>query len=269
MSTDAFPAINPNILTESRADWPLEDLSAMGYRGIEVALADTLSDAWLLRSTRLGLPVICVNALPDLTPYLGGSLSDAVAWRRRRTLQGLERAMGWMKAKDVPYLIVAPSRLAENYQSEEEARMLMVSSLRELASQGDVDVLLEAVPFRLFSSSAEISSIIDEVDLPNVAAALDVGHAMLAGESPLAAADALGPRLRYIQIRDVGLRPGRVPLDQHLPLGSGSIEMPMIRDIIKKGPWSVCISAPESAVTEAKRSLMLLTQFERESTGKP
>jgi len=150
---------------------------------------------------------------------------------------------------------VAPSRLAENYQSVEEARALLVAGLKELGSLGEVRVLLEAAPFRLWSSSGEIAGIVDEVALPNVGAALDVAHALLAGEDPQDAAKALGERLRYVQVHDVGLRSGVPALDQHLPFGRGSLKKEEVVGAIGTLPYAVTVAAPEDALGAARGAM--------------
>jgi sugar phosphate isomerase/epimerase len=247
-----FPAVNPGFLTGQDRDWPLEELAEMGYAGLEVRPDDLGRGTWWETARELGIGTMCVNALPILTPYLTGSLSDAVSWRRKRTLDRLSEVLSWMGDHDVPFLVVAPGRRAENYQTEDQARDLLVSSLAELASSTEAEVLLESAPFRPFSTSPEILEIINEVDAPNVWAAMDVGHAMLSGEDPAESSRILGSKLRYLQIRDLEMRPGRAHLDRHLPLGRGSADISRIRRLAEGRKWSLCISAPHAPVEEAR-----------------
>ena len=250
------PAINPVYLTGSMEDWPLGELAAMGYRGLELP-PDCLdrTSSWLPAAAKAGLRPLCINALPDLCPYLTGSLSDAVPYRRRSTLDKLLRTLERMRGEGIPFLVVVPSRLAENYQSPEEARALLLESLRELAAAGDTTILLEAAPFRLFASSQEIAGIVDEVALPNVAAALDFGHALLAGESPAHAATALGARLKYVQVHDADVRPGIPRLDRHLPLGRGSLSKDEAKSAVGELPFAVGITAPDDPIPAARAAL--------------
>jgi sugar phosphate isomerase/epimerase len=254
------PSINPSVLTEGTGGWPLEELAGMGYRGLELTPGDLRGGMVRHLAGELDLPVVCINAIPSLTPYLTGSLNDAVAWRRRETIDGLSRILSRMDEGGIPFMVVAPGRVAENYQTKEEARELLIGALRQLASGRRSEILLESMPFRPFGSSAEIRAIVQEVGLPNVRAALDVGHAMLCGEDPLESARALGSALRYLQIRDVDTRPGRALLDRHLPLGSGSADIAKLKRLVSGLPWSICISAPWSPVLEARRSLESMTQ---------
>lgn len=250
------PAINCAYLTGGTAGWPLADLSAAGYRALELT-PDCLvaEEEWRAAAERAGMRPSCVNAMHALRPYLTGSLSDAVSWRRMATLDGLLAALARMRALGIPFLVVAPSRLAENYQSAAEARALLIQSLRALADAGPTQILLQAAPFRMFASSAEIASLVDEAARPNVAAALDTGHAMLAGESPDRAAGALGARLRYVQVHDVDTRPGVPLLDGHLPFGGGTAARNEVRAALGDRPFAVSIAAPGDPLAAARGAL--------------
>jgi len=250
------PAINPVYLTGSVTDWPLADLAAAGYRGLELtpACLDRIS-TWKPAADKAAIRPVCVNALPELWPYLTGSLSDAVDRNRNATLQRLVRTLGRMREHGIPFLVVAPSRLAENYQSVDEARPLLVQSLRELAATGDTTILLVAAPFRLFGSAGEIAAIVDEVARPNVAAALDVGHAILNGESPSAAAKSLGARLRYVQVHDAEARPGVPRLDRHLPLGEGALTREEFKAAAGELPVAVGITPSGDPIGAARAAL--------------
>jgi sugar phosphate isomerase/epimerase len=253
------PAINPVYLIGSVTDWPLADLAAAGYRGLELipACLDNLS-VWKPAADRTGMRLVAVNALPELWPYLTGSLSDAVERNRRATLQRLLRLLGQMRGHEIPFLVVAPSRLAENYQSVDEARALLVESLRELAAAGETTILLEAAPFRLFGSAGEIAAIVDEVARPNVAAALDVGHAILNGESPSAAAKTLGARLRCVQVHDAEVRPGVPRLDRHLPLGEGALTREEFKAAAAELPIAVGITPSSEPIAAARAAIAWL-----------
>ncbi|MFH1007442.1 MAG: sugar phosphate isomerase/epimerase family protein [Candidatus Latescibacterota bacterium] len=254
-----FPAINPVYLTGSTDGWPLAELAELGYRGLELSPAclDT-SARWQAAADRAGLRPVAVNALTELWPYMTGSLSDAIRGNRRTVLQRLLRSLVKIRKQGIPFLVVAPSRLAENYQSPQEARTLLIESLRELAAAGETTILLEAAPFRMFASSAEISSLVDEVDRMNVAAALDVGHAALNGEKPTEAAQALGNRLRYVQLHDADLRPGMPRLDRHLPFGQGSLDRAEVKAALGNLPFAFDITPAGDPLAAARAALAWL-----------
>lgn len=250
------PAINPVYLTGSMENWPLAELADAGYRGLELPPACLeAAPAWKPAADAAGLRVVCVNALPELRPYLTGSLSDGVERRRRETREALLRTLARMRDLEIPLLVVAPSRVAENYQTADEARALLIESLRLLAAAGDTTILLEAAPFRMATSSADIAGIVDEIAMPNVAAALDVGHAMLNGEAPGEAASALGERLRYVQVHDAEVRPGVPRLDRHVPLGEGSLDQKEARAAIGDRPFAVGITPIGDPLAAARSAL--------------
>lgn len=252
----ASPAINPQYLTGSLDHWPLEELSAAGYKGLELTPESLEApNVWQKASEKAGLHPISVNAMHSLRPYLTGSLSDAVEWRRRATLDRLLETLARMRDMAIPLLIVAPSRLAEVYQTNHEARTLLVESLRELASAGDTSILLQSAPFRMFTASGDIASIIDEAAHPNIAAALDIGHTLLSGENPASAAHTLGTRLRYVQVNDADNRPGHPGLDRHLPLGEGGARQEDVRAAIGNRSWSVGVVSPHNPIEAARAAL--------------
>lgn len=251
------PAINPAFLTGSLENWPLAQLASMGYKGLEItpACLDKL-DAWKPAAESAGLKPVCVNALPDLSPYLTGSLHDGVERRRRATVGRLLSALKIMNAEHIPFLLVVPGRLAENYQTVDQARALFVSSMRELSSAaGDATILIESAPRRLFGASAELVRLIDEIARPNVAAALDIGHTLLLGENLADAVRTLGDRLRYVQLHDADLRPGFPRLDRHLPMGEGSAKREDVTAALKGRPVAVNIAAPANPLEAAHGAL--------------
>jgi sugar phosphate isomerase/epimerase len=244
------PVINPVFLTGSTDTWPLAELAEMGYKGLEV------TPACLGKPRTYEMPVACVNASPELTPYLTGSLHDGVERRRRTTIDHLLGVLKTMNTEGIPMLVIAPGRLAENYQTVDQARALLVSSAKELSdAAGDVAVLIASAPRRLFARSGELAGVIDDIGRPNVAAALDVGHAMLSGETPGDAARALGSRLRYVQVHDADVRPGMPRIDRHLPMGNGSAKREDLVDILKGRVVAITVTAPNDPIGSARESL--------------
>jgi sugar phosphate isomerase/epimerase len=267
MIVNSGPAINPWLLTGSASEWPLEALREMGYGSLEVpASALEAGLPWHAEAERLGLRVIAVNAMDELRPYLTGSLSDNVARRRADTVARLTGAIERMAALGIPYLVVAPSRLAEIYQTPDEARALLADSLRRLSdAAGDaVTVLLCGAPFRLFGTAQEVAEVVDGVERANVAAALNLGHVLLLDERPADAAHALGYRLRYVQVNDADVRPGVPRLDRHLPLGAGSLDAGEARGVLTGMAWGLSVTAPDDPLGAARDGLARLRAGEAE-----
>jgi sugar phosphate isomerase/epimerase len=255
------PAINPVYLTGSLRNWPLHELAAMGYKGLEISPAclESLS-TWKPVADAAELKPICVNALPELTPYLTGSLHDGVEHRRRATLDALLRALEIMNRKEISFLLIAPGRLAENYQNTEQAWELLVSSIEELSrAAGEVTILAQSVPHRLFNRTTDLAKLIDEIGSPRFAAAIDIGHLILCQASPADAVAELGDRLRYIQVHDVDIRPGLPRLDRHLPMGQGSLDREDIIPVLRALPIAVNCASPSNPLAAAKEALAWIT----------
>ena len=250
------PAINASNFFGWIGNAPLAELTGFGYRGLELYPRDLEDrDLWKADVEKAGFGLLAMNAMPELRPYLTGSLSDAVERNRRATLDRLLRVLEQMRRLQISLLVVAPGRPAENYQTPAEARALLVASLRELADGGDTTILLEAAPWRMFASSKEIAAVVDEVEKPNVAAALDLGHALLNGESPSEASKTLGARLRYVQVHDADISPGSARLDRHLPLGEGSLKREEVREMMRDLPFAVGITPLGDPLAAAKAAL--------------
>ncbi|MCX6361715.1 MAG: sugar phosphate isomerase/epimerase [Armatimonadetes bacterium] len=261
--TGASAAVNPALLTGRPDGWPLAELEAMGYGALEIpvaALEPGLS--WRAEAERLGLRIAAVNAMDELRPYLTGSLSDNVARRRADAVARLTGALERMAALGIPFLVVAPSRLAEIYQTPEEARALLTDSLLRLSdAAGDAaTVLLCGAPFRLFGAAREVAEVVDGVGRANVAAALNLGHALLLGEAPADASRVLGGWLRYVQVNDADARQGLPKLDRHLPLGAGSLDLAEARRALA---WALNVTAPDDPLGAARDGLALWTEERR------
>lgn len=251
------PAINPVYLTGSLDNWPLAELSSMGYKALEItpACLDNLG-SWQLAAKSAKLPPVCVNALPELTPYLTGSLHDGVERRRKATVDRLLSVLKTMNTEGIPFLIVAPGRLAENYQTPDQARTLLVSSLNELSgAAGSATILLESVPGRLFASTTDLLKLLSDTGSPSIAAALDVGHVLQCKGTTTDVAAKLGKHLRYIQIHDAPVLPGYPHLDQHLPMGKGSVNREDVKAAIGNLPAAVNITAPDDPLGAAKEAI--------------
>jgi sugar phosphate isomerase/epimerase len=255
MSSYPHPGINPEFLTGLIQNWPLDALHSMGYRALE--LTPRGLDFWE-KSGGHEMELLCVNSLPVLITYISGSLSGAIEWRRRRILDRLSGVLGIMRRLEVPFLVVAPGKLAEIHQTEEQAWELLISSLVELAEQGPTRILIESAPYRLFSTSDRLADVIDDTDKKNVGAALDVGHCMMVGEEPLDSAEILGERLKYVQIRDVEILDGVPPMDRHLPLGKGCVDTEQLAELVSGIPWSVTVCSHNSPLEAAREALKIV-----------
>jgi sugar phosphate isomerase/epimerase len=102
-----------------------------------------------------------------------------------------------------------------------DARQLQAfgSALKELAddaAQKGIKLCVEHVPRRSLPTAKEALKFLNRLDHANLYLLLDVGHTLLSGEKPWAAAEAAGDRLGYVQMND---NDGKK--DRHWPLLDG------------------------------------------------
>ena len=111
----------------------------------------------------------------------------------------------------------SPPIQAELVQQEE----LLIESVRKLAD-GAADLILGlenlVYPHELYRSPEEVAGLVGKIGRPNVGITLDVGHAVVSGYDPLSFVHRLSERIVHVHLHD---NSGTV--DEHLPLGQGSI----------------------------------------------
>ena len=249
-------------------------LSEIGFNAIELAARDILKGSCKsLESLREcldmhGLEVSAINAVTSFVPYIHGSISSKIPWRREKFLRLLENIIKRMTILRCTHLIISPGRQAENYQTLDEAWRTTVESLRRLgkyAMQYNVEILLEAMPFRTpFIYSRDILGFIKEVAQPNVHAAIDTGHVRLAGESLKTAIENLGDLLRYVHLSNVRIEPGRPLLDEHRPLYDGSISPDEYKTLLSEVgdvPLAINVVSSEDPIICARKCLRLVREW--------
>jgi len=248
-------------------------LSEIGFNAIELAARDILKGSCKsLESLRkcldmYGLEVSAINAVTSFVPYIHGSISSKIPWRREKFLRLLENIIEKMTILGCTRLIISPGRQAENYQTLDEAWRTTVKSLRHLgkyAMQYHVEILLEPMPFRTpFIYSRNILRFINEVAQLNVHAAIDTGHVRLAGESLKSAMKNLGDLLRYVHLSNVRIEPGRPLLDEHRPLYDGSISPDEYKTLLSEIgdiPLAINIVTSEDPIICARKCLRLVRE---------
>ncbi len=217
-------------------DFPVEQwakaVSEIGYNGVELAASEVLgSSRGVLQSLRThldtyDLEVSAVNAVVSFVPYIHGSITDKILRRREEFLRQLESIIGKMSDLRCSRFLVSPG-IQAGYQTRDEAWKTTVESLKRLgeyAASSDMQILLEAMPFRRpFCSSREIRQLVDETALPNIGAAMDTSHIRIAEEALKDAAETLGSQLRYLHLSNIRVEQGRPVLDEHRPLDDGII----------------------------------------------
>ena len=249
-------------------------LSEIGFNAIELAARDILKESCKSLESlckcldMYGLEVSAINAVTSFVPYIHGSISSKIPWRREKFLRLLENIIERMTILGCTRLIISPGRQAENYQTLDEAWRTTVKSLRHLgkyAMQYHVEILLEPMPFRTpFIYSRNILRFINEVAQLNVHAAIDTGHVRLAGESLKTAMKNLGDLLRYVHLSNVRIEPGRPLLDEHRPLYDGSISPDEYKTLLSEVgdvPLAINVVSSEDPIICARKCLRLVREW--------
>jgi len=140
----------------------------------------------------------------------------------RDSIDDLKRCVDWLKQAGGTYLVVHPGGLSG--QSEESRRREALArglvALADHAQGTGVVVCVENMPPGVHPGSrmAELADILNEVDRPELALALDTGHANLTAGAAVETR-AAGTRLATTHVHD---NDGRQ--DTHLPPGAGTVD---------------------------------------------
>ena len=140
----------------------------------------------------------------------------------RESIDDLKRCIDWIDAAGGTHLVIHPGGLSDP-DDLHIRRNALKSSLRELADhaeQGSTILCVENMPPGVWPGSrmVDLAAILDEIDLPRLALALDTGHAQIAANL----ADetrAAGRRLATTHVHD---NDGR--RDLHNPPGEGTVD---------------------------------------------
>jgi sugar phosphate isomerase/epimerase len=185
------------------------------------------------------------------------------------SLDDLKRCVDWLEAAGGSCLVVHPGGLSnpDDFQPRREALKRGLVALADHASGTGVTLCVENMPPGVFPGSrmADLFGLVEEIDRPEVALALDTGHANIAATVPTETL-AAGARLQTTHVHD---NDGRK--DTHLPPGSGTIDwgawVDSLDRIDYRGPIVLeCIKhlrdRPESLTPELQGRLRRLTGLE-------
>ena len=138
------------------------------------------------------------------------------------SVEDLRRCVDWLQEAGGSCLVVHPGGLsnADEVVSRREALTRGLSLLAEHAVGTGVTICVENMPPGVFPGSKmiDLRDIVDTIDRPEIALALDTGHARISA-SVSSETLAAGGRLRTTHVHD---NDGRQ--DTHLPPGSGTID---------------------------------------------
>lgn len=198
---------------------------------------------------------------------------DPDTWRT--SVDDLRRCVDWLAAAGGTYLVVHPGGLSDPAETEarRDALARALLALADHAAGGPVVLCVENMPPGVHPGSrmADLHALIAELNRPELALALDTGHAHIAG-SLASETQAAGCWLRTTHVHDNNGRQ-----DTHDPPGRGSIDWtpwPAALDAIDyQGPVMLeCIRAmrsnPESIDDAFLRKLDTLTRADRLGHGR-
>ncbi len=113
----------------------------------------------------------------------------------------------------------APRRDSDRLDQQEA---LMVRAVKDLADYApDVLLCLENLvyPHEIYRSPEDMAELIKRVNRSNVGITLDVGHAVVCGHKPADFLHAIQDEIFHVHLHD-----NNGVIDQHLPLGQGTID---------------------------------------------
>jgi sugar phosphate isomerase/epimerase len=146
--------------------------------------------------------------------------NDTRTWTE--SVDDLERCVDWLLDAGGSCLVVHPGGLSElaNVSSRRDMLTSGLCLLANHASGTGVTICVENMPPGVFPGSqmVDLREIVDTIDRPEIALALDTGHARISASVP-GETLAAGSRLRTTHVHD---NDGRQ--DTHLPPGSGTID---------------------------------------------
>jgi sugar phosphate isomerase/epimerase len=135
----------------------------------------------------------------------------------RELFDKIRRSIDFTAALGAPRVVIHPAFICRNLTADERFGMNMdfYLTLLPYAKQVGVEIAIENMWGRhrddnqkiiknVCSDAEELIRYVDGVGDPSVTACLDVGHAVLVGESPDAMARALGTRLSSVHLHDNG-----------------------------------------------------------------
>jgi sugar phosphate isomerase/epimerase len=146
--------------------------------------------------------------------------ADPRTWAE--SLEDLRRCIDWLEAAGGTCLVVHPGGLSdlEDTPRRRDALVRGLSTLGVDAAGSGVTICVENMPPGVHPGSRmlDLREIVDQINRPEVALALDTGHARISNSAPSETL-AAGERLRTTHVHD---NDGRQ--DVHLPPGLGTID---------------------------------------------
>ena len=262
------PAVANSYLSAMITSLPLEftpalrEIAALGFAYIDLVGAAERPDAEREALADSGLLVSCVAIGRGLGD--GHSLDARSIETRRLTVSTMKNQIADAAALGASHCYLVPgmdASIAGLARFADSCR-----HLADFAGQRMVRLCVEHSPGRALATIGATLDWLEQVDLPNVFALLDIGHCLLSGEDPANAVIQAGKLLGYIQLDDNdGLG------DVHWPLLTGRLtEMILARMLdafpaaAYSGPLALELNPanpePKAALGEGKRLMERLLE---------
>ena len=253
MTTLAF---STNAYTKFTLPEACDRIAAAGYKAVEV-LADG-GHAWppeysehqarrlKERLDGLGLACVAVNAntamayykpFPSALTFEPSLISPDDVGRsdRLRIIRQSMTVANWLGAPVVTITGGRPGDLAVLGLPIDAPDVLCgrlldgVEQVVAMADQAGVQVAFEPEPGQFIETTAQLKSLIDEIDHQRFGANVDVGHAWCAGDDPAETIRILGPKVMHLHLEDIKDR-----RHFHLIPGLGEIDFRAIARALEK-----------------------------------
>lgn len=210
---DRFTEYQPDRTLEQKLDLVAQ---TEGITGVELKYPTDFADIPKVRSLldQHGLSLSAVNVdIKDAAHFRYGALSARDPEARKKTIALLTEGMDIAAEFNVDIVTTCP--LAEGYDypfqvDYADAWGHLIDTVKTVtAHRSDISLLLEYQPHEphahiMLNNVGKILHVCSEIDVPNLGANLDIGHAFAAGDIPAEAATLLASknRLRYIHTND-------------------------------------------------------------------
>lgn len=212
-----------------------------GFAGVEIQFPYELEAARLTGELqRLALQLVLIN-VPAGDLMQGGPGLAGVPARRGEFNAALAQALAYAEVVRPQRVNVLPGRLADGV--ERDAALACLADNLRLASDRFADlgigVCCEAInrldmPGFLISTSAELSTLLERADHPNLSAQLDLYHMVRMGEALPESISQLAGRIGHVQFADA---PGRgAP-------GTGDIDFAVARQALAQAGYRGWLAA--------------------------
>ena len=244
-------AFSTNAYTKFALTDACDRIAAAGYKGVEIladaphAYPETYSDHEAKRLKErlasLGLAPVAVNAntamgyfkpLPTSLTFEPSLISPTEVHREDR-IALYRHAIALANKLGAPVVTITGGRpgdiaaLGYTVDPPDVLRERLLEGLEHVIRAADlagVDLALEPEPGMLIETTAQVKSILDEVDHPRLGANVDIGHAWCAGDDPAESIRILGPRVKHLHLEDIKDR-----RHYHLIPGLGEIDFASVR----------------------------------------